>query len=114
MHPLDEALALQSVAPGHYRASTHPGYANAVGPFGGVTAAQLLTAVLLHPDRLGEPVAQTVHFAAPVADGDFDISAQPLRTNRSTQHWLVQAHQGDSLVAMTTAVCAIRRDTWSA
>ncbi|MDH7944033.1 thioesterase family protein [Pseudohongiella sp. SYSU M77423] len=113
MHPLDEAIAMQPVAPGMFAASTHPGYANAVGPFGGITAAQLLNAALLHEERLGEPVSQTVHFAAPIADGAFRIEARPVRTNRSTQHWLINAIQDDKLVAMATAVFAIRRPTWS-
>lgn len=113
MHPFDEALQMQPQDEGLYKAATHPGYANAVGPFGGITAAQLLQAALLHPQRLGEPISQTVHFAAPVNDGEFEISAQPVRTNRSTQHWLIQASQGGHMVAMATAVFAKRRDTWS-
>src|SRR5690606_28112160 len=42
------------------------------------------------------------------------IDANPVRTNRSTQHWLVQAFQAGQLVAMCTAVFAVRRETWSA
>ena len=114
MHPLDELIRLQQQAPGRYIAGTHPGYANAVGPFGGATTSQLLTAALQHPERLGEPVAQTVHFAAPIVDGEFELMAQPVRTNRSTQHWLMQAHQRGQLVAMGTAVFALRRESWSA
>jgi acyl-CoA thioesterase len=114
LHPLDDAIALIQTAPGRYTASPHPAYANAVGPFGGVTAALLLNGALLHPQRLGEPVAQTVHFAAPINDDVMQIDANPVRTNRSTQHWLIQAFQQGQLVAMCTAVFAVRRETWSA
>jgi acyl-CoA thioesterase len=113
-HPLDEAIELTETAPGRYTARTHPAYANAVGPFGGVTAAQLLNAAIKHPQALGEPISQTVHFAAPISDELMQIDANPVRTNRSTQHWLVQAFQHGQLVAMCTAVFAVRRDTWSA
>ncbi len=113
-HPLDAAIALGETAPGRYTARTHPGYANAVGPFGGATAALLLNAALQHPQRLGEPISQTVHFAAPIDDQPIQVDAHPVRTNRSTQHWLVQAFQQGQLVAMCTAVFALRRDTWSA
>jgi len=113
-HPLDAAIALTELAPGKYTGKTHPGYANAVGPFGGVTAALLLNAALQHPQRLGEPISQTVHFAAPVSDELIDIDAQPVRTNRSTQHWLILARQNEQTVAMCTAVFALRRETWSA
>ena len=113
-HPLDEAIELTQTAPGRYTAHTHPAYANAVGPFGGVTAALLLNAAIRHPQALGVPIAQTVHFAAPISEEIIQIDANPVRTNRSTQHWLVQAFQGGQLVAMCTAVFAVRRDTWSA
>ena len=47
-----------------------------IGPFGGVTAAQALNAVLQHPQRLGEPVAFTVNFATALADGPFLVQAR--------------------------------------
>ena len=99
MHPLDEAIDLELTAPGQYRGATHPAYANMVGPFGGTTAAQLLQAAWLYPDRLGEPVALTVNFAAPVAEGEIIFQARAARTNRSTQHWLVELQQGGAIAA---------------
>ena len=114
MHPLDEAIDLKPAAPGEFTGATHPAYANMVGPFGGTTAAQLLQAAWLHPERLGEPVALTVNFAAPVADGEIRFLARAARTNRSTQHWIVEARQADETVATATAVFALRRQTWSA
>ena len=114
MHPLDEAIDLKAAAPGEFMGATHPAYANMVGPFGGTTAAQLLQAAWLHPDRLGEPVALTVNFAAPVADGEIRFLARAARTNRSTQHWIIEARQGEEAVATATAVFAVRRETWSA
>ena len=100
-HPFDEAMALAPLAataqePGreaarHFEGRPHPAYANMVGPFGGVTAAQALAGVL----------------------------ARPARTNRSTQHWTVTLAQTgadgvDAVVLTATAVTALRRDTWSA
>lgn len=113
MHPFDEAIALQPVGPGEFTGATHPAYANMVGPFGGTTAAQLLQAVLGQPERLGEPVSLTVNYAAPVADGEIRFLARVARTNRSTQHWVIEAHQPGGLVANATAVMAVRRETWS-
>ena len=61
MHPLDEAIDLRAFAhpnaPHEFTGKTHPAYANMVGPFGGTTTAQLLQAAMLHPERLGDPVA---------------------------------------------------------
>jgi len=114
MHPFDHATKLQPLAQGAYKAETSPVYANMVGPFGGVTCAVLLNAALQHPDKLGQPVALTVNFAAPIADGTYTVTARPARTNRSTQHWVMEASQASGVVALATAVFATRRPTWSA
>lgn len=112
MHPFDQALDLQALSDGVWQARTHPAYANMVGPFGGITAAQALQAVLLHPQRLGEPISLTVNFCAAVADGAFEVHARPARTNRSTQHWVIELRQADATVMTATAVTALRRETW--
>ncbi len=117
-HPLDKAIALTTLAPGHYQGHTSPDYWNMVGPFGGVTAATALQAVMLHPDVLGEPLSLTVNFAAAPAAGAFTVQADPVRTNRSTQHWNIGFFQPDAdgkpvLTTSATAVTAVRRDTWS-
>lgn len=112
-HPFDQAIALTPTAEGEYTGATSPAYANMVGPFGGVTAAVALNAVLQHPALLGEPVALTVNFCAALADGAFTATARPARTNRSTQHWVVELAQGGSVVMTATALTAARRETWS-
>lgn len=113
MHPFDESILLESAGANHWRGATHPGYANMVGPFGGTIGAVLLNAALQHPQRLGDPIALTVNFAGPVADGAFDVEALPLRTNRSTQHWHLLLRQGGQVAASGSAVFATRRQTWS-
>ena len=124
-HAFDRAVALEPLAPGaagaprRFRGHTSADYANMVGPFGGITAAQALQAVVLHPDRLGEPVAFTGNFAVALADGAFTAEAQPVRTNRSTQHWVVTLHQPDAagqdvVVFTATVITAVRRETWGA
>ncbi|MGE2716738.1 acyl-CoA thioesterase [Mycolicibacterium litorale] len=113
-HPFDEAIELEPTeASGWLRGRTRPDWANMVGPFGGMTAAVLLRAVEEQPDRIGEPLALTVNFAAPVADGPFDIAARAVRTNRTTQHWLVELWQDGAVKTNATAVFGVRRDTWS-
>jgi len=109
----DAAIALQPEGEDAYAGQTHPAYGNMVGPFGGVIAATLLNAVLRHPQLLGEPVSQTVHFAAPIADGGFSVRTRILRTNRSTQHWSVELVQEGEVAAFATTVTALRRATWS-
>lgn len=112
MHVLDEAIALQPAGEHLFGGRTHPEYANFIGPYGGVTAAQMIQAVMAHPQRLGDPVAFTVNFAAAVADGGFTIEAIPARTNRSTQHWVVRMLQDGLPVSVATVMTAVRRPTW--
>jgi acyl-CoA thioesterase len=111
-HPFDRAIHLAAAA-GIMRGATQPEWANMVGPFGGITAAVLLHAAESHPDRLGDPLALTVNFAGPVADGEFDIAARAARTNRSNQHWILELGQGGETKTTATAVFGIHRDTWA-
>lgn len=114
MHSFDKALALTQQSEHVWLGHTSADYANMIGPFGGITAAQTLQAVLLHPQLLGEPVSLTVNFCAALADGPFTVTAQPARTNRSTQHWFIDIRQAGEAVLTATAVTAVRRDTWCA
>lgn len=112
-HLFDQAIALSAADPNHYTGRTSEAYRNMVGPFGGTTAATMLNAVLQHPERIGEPVSLTVNFASAVEPGEFAVEALPIRTNRSTQHWLVMQRQGGQVVTSATVFCAVRNDTWA-
>ena len=112
-HALDRALDLEVVDADVVRGRTEPEWANMVGPFGGVTAAVLLRAIESHPDRLGEPVALTVNFAAPIMDGEFEIPVEHPRTNRTNQHWIAELSQDGVVKTTATAVFGLHRDTWS-
>ncbi|MES2362958.1 MAG: thioesterase family protein [Pseudomonadota bacterium] len=119
-HLFDQALDLQAVGgdrPDTWLGATSPAYWNMVGPFGGSTAATALQAIMQHPALLGEPVALTVNYASATAEGPFSITATPVRTNRSTQHWVLSLNQpnaeGEDIAVMTaTAMTALRRETW--
>jgi acyl-CoA thioesterase len=107
-------VALKALGEGEFEGTTHADYANMVGPYGGITAAVLLNAACLHPQQLGDPLAITVNYAGPVADGPFRVVARPVRTNRSTQHWFIEQWQGDAVCTTATALFGKRRETWTA
>lgn len=119
-HIFDQALELKAAGgdrPDTWLGATSPAYWNMVGPFGGSTAATALQAVMQHPALLGEPIALTVNYASATAEGPFSITATPVRTNRSTQHWVLSLSQpnaeGEEVAVMTaTAMTALRRETW--
>lgn len=104
-HPLDIATQLTRKGD-HYLGHTSDHYANMVGPFGGITAATMLNAVLQHTEHIGDPVSLTINYAAPISDGSFEIKATPARTNRATQHWFIELFQDDAIVITGTAVFA--------
>ena len=117
-HLFDQFIALKPMGHGRFSGLAQPSYWNMVGPFGGVVAATATRAVMLHPDRLGEPVSISANFCAAMGPGSFDVLARPVRTNRSTQHWIVEINQtsvtGESQTVLTaTLVTANRRETWS-
>ena len=111
-HPFDEAVELTSRGDGRFAGRTTPAFANMVGPFGGSTAAVLLQAVLQHPERRGDPLALTGNFAGPIAYGDFEVVANPVRTNRSNQHWAMEVIQDGGVTTTATAICGGRRESW--
>lgn len=118
-HPFDQAVALVATgAPHTFQGQVSQDYWNMVGPYGGITAATLVQAIAQHPQCLGDPVSITVNYAAAVGAGRFEIEANPVRTNRSTQHWLLTVKQAGEdgapqVVTTATAVTAVRRPTWS-
>lgn len=112
-HPLDADTALHVLGDDLFSGHASTRYCNVGGSFGGFVSAIALKAVLLHPQRLGEPIALTVNFAGPLAEGGLTVRAHPARTNRSTQHWQLEVMQSDQTVATGTAVFALRRQTWS-
>ncbi|OBG39255.1 acyl-CoA thioesterase [Mycobacterium alsense] len=112
-HPFDDAVRLDQIDADVRRGRTHPEWENMVGPFGGITAAAVVRAVETHPDRIGEPLTLTINYAAPVADGVFDLSLRAVRTNRTNQHWNVELTQDGQVKATASAVFATVRDSWA-
>lgn len=118
-HFVDQGVALQADGEHHYQGTSHAAWGNMIGPFGGITAATALHGVLQHPQLLGAPIALTVNYASALSGAPFRLSAVPVRTNRSTQHWTMAMTQSgadgaDETVLTATAVTASRRETWSA
>ena len=114
-HPFDLATALTGEPGAPVRgARTSDAYWTFISPFGGVSAATALRAVLEHPDCAGDPLALTVNFCAPIERGDYRVHLRRARANRSSQHWQIEFTQGESTEPVLTAslVTAVRRETW--
>ncbi len=112
-HLFDEATRV-TAGDSRWTGHTSEDYWAFVGPFGGITAATLLRAIIEHPQRLGDALSLTVNFCAPIAKGAFDLDVRLIKANRSTQHWSVELTQdGGEAAAFATAVFAVRRPSWS-
>jgi acyl-CoA thioesterase len=112
-HVFDSATRV-TAGEGLWQGRTSDDYWAFVGPFGGVTAATMLRAVLEHPERAGDPLSLTVNFCAPIAQGAFDLDVRLVKANRSTQHWTVEMTQaGGEVTTLAIAVFAMRRPSWS-
>lgn len=111
-HPFDLAIALCHEPPDRWHGRTSDDYWNMVSPYGGVTAAVMLRAMLDHPARRGSPLSFTLNFLAPIEAGEFVVTTELVRANRSSQHWAIRLSQQGSVLAHAIAICALRRDTW--
>ena len=112
-HLFDEATAV-TAGDSRWQGRTSPDYWAFVGPFGGATAATILRALIDHPQRSGDPLALTVNYCSPIAEGAFDLDVRLVKANRSSQHWCVEMTQaGGEVATLATAVFAERRPSWS-
>jgi acyl-CoA thioesterase len=112
-HPFDAATRVHA-GDSRWSGHTSKDYWAFVGPFGGATAATMLRALIDHPERAGDPLAFTVNFCAPIAEGPFDLDVRLIKANRSSQHWSVELTQnGAEAATFATAVFAARRPSWS-
>ena len=111
-HLFDETTRV-TAGDSRWQGRTSPDYWAFVGPFGGTTAATILRALMEHPQADGDPLALTVNYCAPIAEGPFDLDVRLVKANRSSQHWCVELTQGAEVATLATAVFAARRPSWS-
>jgi acyl-CoA thioesterase len=114
IHPFDTAIAV-TFDRSLWRAHTSDAYWAFIGPFGGVTGATVLNALLQEPERRGSPTAITLNFTAPLRRGPYEIRTRMIRSGRSTQHWQAEVMQaGESTPHLSAlAVFADRPAGWS-
>src|SRR6202167_965094 len=91
-HLFDEATRV-TAGDSCWQGRTSEDYWAFVGPFGGVTAATMLRALLDHTQRAGDQLSLNVKFCAPIERGPFDLDVRLIKANRSTQHWSVERPQ---------------------
>jgi hypothetical protein len=86
-HLFDEATRVVA-GDSRWQGRTSPDYYAFVGPFGGFTAATILRALIEHPQRAGDPLALTVNYCAPIAEGEFDLDVRLVKANPDISRYL--------------------------
>src|SRR5262245_34142633 len=115
MHAFDASLAMHAVAgdPSAERAAfigrTDSRYRNAIGPFGGWTAALMLKSVLDMPAARGAPLALDAQFMGAVDDGDLEVRVSSSRQNRSVGFWRSELWQAGRICAQAQITLSIDR-----
>ena len=112
MHPFDASLELEAVGGGNanvYRARTSDRYRNAIGPFGGWTAALLLQSVMQTPQARGTPLALDAVFMGPIDDGELETRVFLLRQNRTVGFWRSELWQRGRICAHAQVTLSIAR-----
>jgi len=101
MHPFDASLEIEAAGPepGVFRAATSARYRNAIGPFGGWSAALLLKSVLAMPHARGAPLALDAVFMGAIDDGALETRVLALRQNRSVGFWRAELWQHGRMCA---------------
>lgn len=109
-HPFDDATRLTRLDESRYRGRTTAAYANIVGPYGGITAACLMQAVLSDARLAGTPVSLTVNLLTAIADGEFEISVNLARSGKYIQHWSVELSQNGRVCSNASVITALREN----
>lgn len=108
LHRFDDATTLTELDEGVYQGRTTTPYANMAGPFGGITSACLMRAVLSDPRVMGTPVSMTVNLCGAVANGVFDITTTVKRQGKYIQHWSVELKQDGAVRSTASLIFAHR------
>ena len=114
MHPFDDSLELEALDSSNgntavYRARTSERYRNAIGPFGGWTAALLLQAVLRMPQARGAPLALDAVFMGPIDDGELEVRVALMRQNRTVGFWRSEVWQRGRICAHAQVTLSVAR-----
>ena len=105
MHPFDASFDFQAVrveptrTSAVYTCKPSDRYRNAIGPFGGWTAALLLKGVLSMPEARGAPLALDALFMGGIDGGDLEMRVYALRQNRSVGFWRSEVWQAGRICA---------------
>ncbi len=113
-YDFDDALSLTADGPRQWASKIDKRYWNAIGPWGGWTAALLLKAVLAEADHAGTPVAMTVNLMGGLSEEPLSLTTRPARQGRSMEFWSSELMQGEGSAAMAMVTLGQRRDTLSA
>ncbi len=114
MSSFDEETALIDVGDGRWRGEVPPTWSIGTGPNGGFMAALAARAALLAAGA--PPRSLTLHYLAPPAEAEIDVSTEIVRAGRSATFLRITMAQREKPVVLALAVCGAWYDdapSWS-
>jgi hypothetical protein len=109
--PPDASLPLTAVAPGRWRTTAGPEWANPTGTlWGGYAVGLCVRALEAEPQAVGEALSLTLTYAAAVPAGELDVRTRRLRQGGSIGVWEVEMlPAGSDLVGVHGVVTMAKR-----
>lgn len=114
VYNFDDALPLAADGRRRWLSRVDKRYWNAIGPWGGWTAALLVKGVLAEHDHAGTPVAMTANLMGGLDETPLALDTRAVRQGRSMEFWTSELVQHGEPVAMAMVTLGQRRDTLSA
>lgn len=110
--PFVTATTWSPLGEGRYRGDVRPEWFQGRGAYGGVLGGALLRSMmreLNEPAR--EPRSLTVHFCAPVGEGEAVLTVRVERAGRQVSHLSARLEQGGQVACLASATFALSRET---
>jgi acyl-CoA thioesterase len=110
--PFVTATTWSALGEGRYRGDIHPEWFQGRGAYGGMLGGALLRSMMRElNDAARAPRSLTVHFCAPVAEGEATLAVRIERAGRQVTHLSARLEQAGQVACLASATFATSRET---
>lgn len=110
--PFVTATTWSPLGEGRYAGPIRPEWFQGRGAYGGMLGGALLRSMMRELDDAARaPRSLTVHFCAPVSEGEASISVRVERAGRQVSHLSARLEQGGQVACLASATFATSRET---
>jgi acyl-CoA thioesterase len=107
-----DATTWSALGEGRYQGTVHTSWYQGRGAFGGVLAGAVLRSMMRElNDAARSPRSFTVHFSAPVTEGEVLLTVRTERAGRQVTHLTARLEQQGQVACVASATFAVSRQT---